>query len=358
LTTLKAKFIFEFRLLEARERRLPDAPEVYRNAWRSFVEERLVRLSFYEKRDMETRMVYCARVCDLHRTSLYGYPNVVGIGVSLKVTKDYVTNVPCIVVFVKNKIRPKELLPKAIPEKIDGIPTDVVESGKPVLRHYIRPSPRYPVPPGYSIGHTRVTAGTFGCLVRDRATGETLILSNNHVIANSNNASVGDPIIQPGPYDGGLHPRDTIAHLVRWKPIVLRGNTVDAAVARPMSPYIVTSSIPGIGIPKGVRKMDRVGVFVQKVGRTTQHTTGIVTAYNASIYPLSYPRIGGVEFINCIVTTGMSAGGDSGSLLLDMDKQATGLLFAGMEIDGREVVTYYNDFLNVQKELNIDLIAA
>ena len=329
--------------------------EFYRNAWRDFV-ERLVRLSFYEKRSMEARMVECARVLDLYRASLYGYPNVVGTGISLKVTKNYVTNVPCIVVFVERKVRPKELLPRAIPERINGIPTDVVESGKPVLRHYttrIRP-----VLPGYSIGHTRVTAGTLSCLVRDRATGEMLILSNNHVIANSNNAFAGDPIVQPGPYDGGSHPSDTIAYLVRWKTIVLWGNTVDAAVARPISPYIVTSHIPGIGIPRGVRKMDRIGVPVQKVGRTTQHTTGIVTAYNASIYPLNYPGIGGVEFIRCIVTTGMSAGGDSGSLLLDMDRYATGLLFAGMEIDGREVVTYYNDILNVQKELNIDLITA
>ena len=65
-----------------------------------------------------------------------------------------------------------------------------------------------------------------------------------------------------------------------------------------------------------------------------------------------------MEFVSCIVTTGMSAPGDSGSLLLDMDKRATGLLFAGMEVDGREVVTYYNDVLNVQKELNVDLITA
>jgi len=41
-----------------------------------------------------------------------------------------------------------------------------------------------------------------------------------------------------------------------------------------------------------------------------------------------------------------------------MDKQATRLLFAGMEVDGREAVTYYNDVLNVQKELNVDLITA
>ncbi|MEM3449848.1 MAG: hypothetical protein QXZ17_04865 [Nitrososphaerota archaeon] len=181
---------------------MSEASELYKNAWRGFVEERLVRLSSYEKRLIEARMAECARICDLNRVVLHAYPNVVGTGVSLKVTKNYVTDVPCIVVFVERKIRPRELLPRAIPEKIDGIPTDVVEAGKPVLRHYIKPYPRYPVPPGYSIGHIRVTAGTLRCLVRDKGTRETLILSNNHVIANSNNAYVGDPIVQPGPYDG------------------------------------------------------------------------------------------------------------------------------------------------------------
>jgi len=333
---------------------MSEISERYRNAWKRFADEQIVRLSSYERRLMETKIMEISRIHDINRGMLFKYPNVVGSGVSLKVTKDYVTNVPCITVFVERKIRP--MIHGAIPERIEGIPTDVVETGKPILRHYIIPSPRYPVPPGYSIGHIRVTAGTFGCLVRDRTTGETLILSNNHVIANSNNARIGDPIVQPGPYDGGSHPRDTIAYLVKWKPIILRGNTVDAAVARPIRPNIVTPSIPIIGVPRGVVRMNRVGVYVQKVGRTTQYTSGIVTAYNASIYPLNYPGIGGVEFINCIVTTGMSSGGDSGSLLLDMDKRATGLLFAGMEIDGREIVTYYNDIINVQNELNVDII--
>ncbi|MDT7864853.1 MAG: hypothetical protein RQ922_03115 [Thermoproteota archaeon] len=61
-----------------------------------------------------------------------------------------------------------------------------------------------------------------------------------------------------------------------------------------------------------------------------------------------------MEFLQCIVTTGMSAGVDSGSLLLDFDKRAVGLLFAAMEIDGKDVVTYYNDI--VQNELNVDVL--
>jgi len=49
--------------------------------------------------------------------------------------------------FVRRKLKP-ELLPKAIPEVVEGIPTDVIEAGVPVLRHFIRPYPPRPVPPG------------------------------------------------------------------------------------------------------------------------------------------------------------------------------------------------------------------
>lgn len=333
---------------------MQEIPELYKDAWKGFVEEQLVRLSAYDRKLQEERLTSCTKVCSVNRLQLHEYPNVVGVGVSLKVKENYVHNIPCIVVFVRQKIRPREELPRVIPEKIDGIPTDVVEVGTPVLRHFA--SHIRPVPPGYSIGHTRVTAGTLGCLVSDKNTRETLILSNNHVIANSNNAAVGDSIVQPGPHDGGSDPRDTIANLVRFKQIVQRGNTVDAAVARPTEPDIVTPSIPGIGVPRKVGRVNRVGISVQKVGRTTQHTRGIVTAYNASIYPLNYLGIESVEFVECIVTTGMSSGGDSGSLLLDLDEQAVGLLFAAMEIAGRDTITYFNDILNVQRELNIDTV--
>lgn len=48
-------------------------------------------------------------------------------------------------------------------------------------------------PGGVSVGHYKITAGTLGCLAtRGR---RLLILSNNHVLANSNNARTGDPIL-------------------------------------------------------------------------------------------------------------------------------------------------------------------
>src|SRR3546814_3161512 len=49
---------------------------------------------------------------------------------------------------------------------------------------------------GISIGHAAITAGTLGGLVRDRETGAVAILSNNHVLANSNQGTVGDAILR------------------------------------------------------------------------------------------------------------------------------------------------------------------
>ncbi len=78
-------------------------------------------------------------------------------------------------------------------ETIGGIPTDVVQTGR--IRALQLPTERHrPAPGGVSIGHHEITAGTFGCLVRKN--GHTLILSNNHVLANSNDAQIGDPILR------------------------------------------------------------------------------------------------------------------------------------------------------------------
>ncbi|NOG48388.1 MAG: hypothetical protein HND48_02260 [Chloroflexi bacterium] len=58
-----------------------------------------------------------------------------------------------------------------------------------------------------------------GAVVKDRITGEKLLLSNNHVFANSNDAQVGDSILQPGPADGGQNPGDAVATLERYVPL-------------------------------------------------------------------------------------------------------------------------------------------
>jgi hypothetical protein len=186
-------------------------------------------------------------------------------------------------------------------------------------------------------------------MVQDKTTHEFKILSNNHVLANVNAARVGDPILQPGRYDGGMYPRDMIARLEKFVPLSSSTyNLVDAAVAKPIDPRYVIASIPRIGIPRGVAQA-RIGSRVYKVGRTTQYTTGRVIATNVSVR-VGYGRIT-LLFRNQIVTTRIGAPGDSGSLLVDHGMRAVGLLFAGSP-----KVTIHNHITNVLMSLGVEMV--
>jgi len=121
---------------------------------------------------------------------------------------------------------------ETVPTMIEGIPTDVVEAG--ILTADIQDActgPRLerrikmrPAQPGLSIGHHFFSTGTFGAVAFDNQSGEKLILSNNHVLANATNGSdnlarVGDAILQPGRQDGGRQPADVIGTLLRVAPL-------------------------------------------------------------------------------------------------------------------------------------------
>jgi len=155
-------------------------------------------------------------VKEQHKTALITRPNVVGVGVGEKETHGHKTGEICVIVMVRVKVPKAGLSPQAlVPREVNGIPTDVIQVGD--LRPLQSRTDRWrPAPGGVSIGHYQITAGTLGCVVRDRNSGERLILSNNHVLANSNDASPGDPILQPGPADGGQAANDRIGQLERF----------------------------------------------------------------------------------------------------------------------------------------------
>jgi hypothetical protein len=249
-----------------------------------------------------------------------------------------------------------------VPAEIDGVPTDVVEVGK--IEALVFNAKTRPALPGFSIGHHAITAGTFGCVVRDirhsdpqPGAGDYLILSNNHVLADINAGKPGDLILQPGPFDGGLFPSDAVAILDRFEPIVLSQfvgpgyNLVDAAVAKPSHSRNITASIIGAIMPQGVNQA-RVGTFVIKVGRTTQVTVGIVIAVNATV-AVGYGSAGIGLFRHQIMTTAMAAGGDSGSLLMDRSLNAVGLLFAGSS-----QITIHNHIADVEAALGVRPVCA
>jgi hypothetical protein len=177
--------------------------------------------------------------------------------------------------------------------------------------------------------------GTLGSLVR--RDGVLCILSNNHILARSGSAAVGEDVAQPGLIDSGCSASnsnivgDTTANYVP-----LGSANVDAALATARANVDSSGSILDIGVPCSSVQAATIGLPVMKSGRTTGFTTGTVTSINTSVQ-IQYQKgcnqgkKFNVLFTNQIVTGAMSAGGDSGSLLVSNDgsPNPVGLLFAG-----------------------------
>lgn len=143
--------------------------------------------------------------------------NVVGVAVGYKATAQGISDTPAVVVLVETKLPIAALSAEdEIPKEISGIRTDVLQVGRLEAQIGPRDRIRPTIPGGVSVGHYKITAGTLGVMVKDRDTGDPFLLSNNHVLANSNEALVGDPILQPGPTDGGRNPDDIVARLERF----------------------------------------------------------------------------------------------------------------------------------------------
>jgi hypothetical protein len=109
-------------------------------------------------------------------------------------------------------------------------------------------------------------------------------------------------------------------------------NLVDAAVAKVMLEGWVDKVVPEIGEIDGIRDL-QLGDRVQKTGRTTEHTTGMVEVVSATSQ-VNYGSPNGIAtFEDQLVVRAdsgdFSAGGDSGSAIVSEDGYLGGLLFAG-----------------------------
>ncbi len=249
---------------------------------------------------------------------------------------------------------------------LSSVPVQQVTVG--VVDAYSHRARHRPAPGGVSVGHVNITAGTLG----SRAIGLTapwnnrhLILSNNHVLANSNAGRVGDSIIQPGNADGGRHPGDQIAVLARWIPINFGGaaNFVDCAFGWAWhervrgEQYYLSGGKPAYYRTGTVPLAASLGLTVGKSGRTTGLTQGRVTQIGVSINV----NFGGGRvalFRNQIAIRSLnanpfSAGGDSGSLIWHWGAglRPVGLLFAG-----GGGTTFANPIGTVLAALNIRLL--
>jgi len=238
-----------------------------------------------------------------------------------------------------------------LPSVLDGIPVAAQVTGMIVA--FSDPTTRQrPAPLGFSVGHPAITAGSIGARVVD-GSGNVYVLSNNHVLANSNDANIGDAALQPGPYDGGTAPADQIGTLAAFNTIDFSGgaNTIDAAIARSSTTNLdnATPADDGYGAPNAAIFGDAngdgafddetalLGLNVQKYGRTTKLTHGQITGINATVtvcYEVFFGFcIKSAQFVDQLVIEPgtFSGGGDSGSLIVtdDGSKNPVALLFAG-----------------------------
>jgi len=177
-------------------------------------------------------------------------------------------------------------------------------------------------------------SGTLGSLVTDGA--NSYVLSNNHVLGLSGQASAGDDISQPGLIDNNCQIPIIVADFTAAPQL---GSNVDAAVAQ-LRPGLMdaTGFIEDIGIPSSRVASPAVGMSVAKSGRTTGFTMGTIASINTSV-SVQYQRSCGqgkkfvVSYTNQVVinSSTFSAGGDSGSLIVtnDSNHQPVALLFAG-----------------------------
>jgi hypothetical protein len=331
-------------------------------------------------------MAQARQVKETYVLDLLNKRNVVGVGLGYKISKGVNTGELGLIVSVKHKADVSALAAEdMVPKALNGVKTDVVETG--IFRALesgsgADPQGRWrPVPPGVSVGHPGVTAGTFGCLVRRG--NEVFILSNNHILADVNAGKSGDPILQPAVADGGTA-ADCIAELADYVPIdfgtsepecsiaemitktlnYVAGafgsshqlqavkktpgvNRVDAALARPLSPDLVKNEILNVGAPVGVGSVN-LGMDVQKMGRTTGYTTGKITQIDVTVR-IDYEGPSAL-YTGQIIAGPMSQGGDSGSAVLDMDRRVVGLLFAGSD-----AATIINPIAEVLSALNVEL---
>jgi hypothetical protein len=202
--------------------------------------------------------------------------------------------------------------------------------------------------------------GTLGSLIQD-PTNHQYLLSNNHVLARSDHAAVGDPIVQPGLIDNNCTPNGDgagttpVASLTGWLPLSSLATNADAAIAQVNSGAVpvnggilefglrqpdgtLAAAPPGISSSGGKGEAASLNLTVAKSGRTTGLTCAGISALNVDVNVDYYLDCAETKpyltktYTNQLAISGnqFSDAGDSGSLVVDAaNAEPVGLFFAG-----------------------------
>jgi hypothetical protein len=202
--------------------------------------------------------------------------------------------------------------------------------------------------------------GTLGSLIQN-SSGTQYLLSCNHVFARSDQASVGETIVQPGLIDNNCTPygdgsgTTPVGILTAWLPLSSNATNVDAAIAQVDSGAVnpsgailelgalqpggtLAAAPPGISSTGGKGESGSLNLIVAKSGRTTGLTCASISALNLSVKVDYYKNCDETTayltktYTNQIAIEGseFSDAGDSGSLVVDAgNAEPVGLFFAG-----------------------------
>ena len=212
--------------------------------------------------------------------------------------------------------------------------------------------------------------GTLGALIQNSSNTQ-YILSCNHVLARSDQAAVGETIVQPGLIDNNCTPNGDgagttpVGVLTTWLQLSASTTNVDAAIAAvnsgavsptgaimelgtPGAGGVLAAAPPGTSSTSGKGENPTVNMSVAKSGRTTGLTCANIAVVNLSVEVSYFKNCEETEpyltktYTNQISIEGnqFSDAGDSGSLVVDSaDAEPVGLFFAGgvASVGGQEV---------------------
>lgn len=287
------------------------------------------------------------------RDELHANPNVVGTGKSevhdLEIRVYVVDKVP------ESDLEPGETVPETVVIDGEEWTTDVIQSGQITpdrARHFDRP-----VPGGISCSHPGGTAGTLGTPQLEDEDGDTVFLTNAHVAAGENTSS-GDPVLQPGPLDGGSDPEDRIGSVKEYTDVYGNGTIQsDSALVEVDDDEIMGNQLLGVGrISSLVGETSHSGTY-HNYGRSSGESTGDRMARDVTII-IDYQDDGNTTTIEDIDEfTRYGEGGDSGSITGfydgNDDFHASHLHFAGDSEDGQSFAVPLQNVFDVHGQLSL-----
>jgi hypothetical protein len=210
--------------------------------------------------------------------------------------------------------------------------------------------------PGLSVGHYSGYAGTLGCLLRVKKTGQVALAGASHVLSIISKAKPGDAVLQPGYPDGPKTAENRIATLFNFTYLVhysdiqsgtsLNTDDIAVAVLDNQENYPSANLLPDYkdadkkiklkNVLSGDDLIDYLEKPVFKLGRTTGVTEGLFVGVYATPQGIRRPDGRTYLYENVLLvqnkgTNAFSSPGDSGSVVYTVDGGALGLIIGASD---------------------------